>query len=136
MVCLEALIGKTSRTSRTRHHMLYPKHMWQAAGSDARRLRGAFIVRLPGYLHQQLHWELDNQFEENVDAGKLPHRSTLARILENYQLNEDYVRMMGAYEKLEWLKSQLDGSIANIWLKSFIEREQAFLLNHQEEIAK
>lgn len=133
---MEALIGKPSRTSRTRHHMLYPKHMWQAAGSDARRLRGAFIVRLPGYLHQQLHWELDDKFEENVDAGKLPLRSTLARILENYQLDEDRVRMMGAYEKLEWLKAQLDDSFTNLWLKGFIEREQDFLLTHQEEIAK
>ncbi len=116
-----------------KHHLLYPKHAWQKAGSDALYLRGEFIVHLPINVHQKLHQEIDKKIGDEYDCH-LPTRSTLANLAAMYQMHEYELGHMTAIDKLIWLKGRLDRTYSNSWLHRLIDYELAFLTQQSEEI--
>lgn len=116
-----------------KHHLLYPKRMWQMAGRDALYLRGEFIVRMPFNVHTALHEYVDPLIGDEFDCS-LPVHSTFAALADSYERHKYELSTLGAIEKLAWLDGRLEYRFSNSWLRRLIQYEIEFLTEHAEEI--
>jgi hypothetical protein len=121
------------RALYNKHHLLYPKHIWQKAGKDALYLRGEFIVRLPITVHRELHERIDPLINDAY-CWCLPTRSTLSSIAMLYELHEYELKALDVIDRLHWLESWLEPCFSNSWLRRLIEQEIDFLSEYVEEI--
>jgi hypothetical protein len=120
---------------RNRHHILYPRSAWQQAGPTGLILRGVFIVRINSETHSKLHFEIDPLIGESIQREKLPSKRTLRHLKKEFYRNENQIRRMNAFEKIDWLNNHLDSERdTNSWLKALLFYEEDFLERHKEEL--
>ena len=116
-----------------RHHLLYPRRVWNRLGPEYCHLRGIFVVKIRQAIHRKLHHTIDPTLGEHITESQLPDESTLLSLEKASAENESEIKAMSPFEKIDWLDGHLEDNDSSTWLKNMLQSQRELLQASLEE---
>ena len=127
-------MGTVHKNGLDRHHLLYPRRVWNCLGPTFCRLRGAFVIKTRQNIHRALHHTIDPTLGDHITELQLPDESILLLLETAFAEQESDIKHMGPIEKIIWLNSHIgEEDPSSTWLRTMLDSQREFLEAHQEE---